>query len=201
VSVRLGEAVAVAQDRSLIDTVSDCAGMLRSGQRHAERRLCARGLSGTIVTHGAHISHSSAHRRQAGADWHGLPADAGKEKATALDSAAPVGCLNGADASDPPVSPVYGSLAGLPPLLIQAGSHEIPWTTRSGSPPGPPTTTSRSPWTWSRRAPCVPGVRRRPGRRRVTYAPEAGVLGADVTADLKSRDLFVDVYHEMFGIR
>jgi acetyl esterase/lipase len=23
------------------------------------------------------------------------------------------------------VSPVYGSLAGLPPLLIQAGSHEI----------------------------------------------------------------------------
>jgi epsilon-lactone hydrolase len=33
--------------------------------------------------------------------------------------------LNGADASDPSVSPVYGSLAGLPPLLIQAGSHEI----------------------------------------------------------------------------
>jgi acetyl esterase/lipase len=33
--------------------------------------------------------------------------------------------LNGADATDPSVSPVYGSLAGLPPLLIQAGSHEI----------------------------------------------------------------------------
>jgi acetyl esterase/lipase len=33
--------------------------------------------------------------------------------------------LNGASASDPAVSPVYGSLAGLPPLLIQAGSHEI----------------------------------------------------------------------------
>jgi acetyl esterase/lipase len=33
--------------------------------------------------------------------------------------------LNGADARDPAVSPVYGSLAGLPPLLIQAGSHEI----------------------------------------------------------------------------
>jgi acetyl esterase/lipase len=33
--------------------------------------------------------------------------------------------LNGAGASDPAVSPVYGSLAGLPPLLIQAGSHEI----------------------------------------------------------------------------
>jgi acetyl esterase/lipase len=33
--------------------------------------------------------------------------------------------LNGTDASDPAVSPVYGSLAGLPPLLIQAGSHEI----------------------------------------------------------------------------
>jgi epsilon-lactone hydrolase len=33
--------------------------------------------------------------------------------------------LNGADASDPSVSTVYGSLAGLPPLLIQAGSHEI----------------------------------------------------------------------------
>ena len=33
--------------------------------------------------------------------------------------------LGGADASDPAVSPVYASLAGLPPLLIQAGSHEI----------------------------------------------------------------------------
>jgi acetyl esterase/lipase len=33
--------------------------------------------------------------------------------------------LNGADACDPAVSPVYASLAGLPPLLIQAGSHEV----------------------------------------------------------------------------
>ncbi|MGB6583954.1 MAG: alpha/beta hydrolase [Streptosporangiaceae bacterium] len=33
--------------------------------------------------------------------------------------------LNGTDACDPAVSPVYGSLVGLPPLLIQAGSHEI----------------------------------------------------------------------------
>ena len=33
--------------------------------------------------------------------------------------------LGGADACDPAVSPLYGSLAGLPPLLIQAGSHEI----------------------------------------------------------------------------
>jgi monoterpene epsilon-lactone hydrolase len=33
--------------------------------------------------------------------------------------------LDGADACDPAVSPVYGSLAGLPPLLIQAGSHEV----------------------------------------------------------------------------
>lgn len=33
--------------------------------------------------------------------------------------------LNGADPCDPAVSPVYGSLVGLPPLLIQAGSHEI----------------------------------------------------------------------------
>jgi epsilon-lactone hydrolase len=33
--------------------------------------------------------------------------------------------LAGADAADPAVSPVYASLAGLPPLLIQAGSHEI----------------------------------------------------------------------------
>jgi acetyl esterase/lipase len=31
----------------------------------------------------------------------------------------------GTDATDPAVSPIYGSLAGLPPLLIQAGSHEI----------------------------------------------------------------------------
>jgi epsilon-lactone hydrolase len=33
--------------------------------------------------------------------------------------------LDGADACDPAVSPVYASLAGLPPLLIQAGSHEV----------------------------------------------------------------------------
>ena len=33
--------------------------------------------------------------------------------------------LGGADAADPVVSPAYASLAGLPPLLIQAGSHEI----------------------------------------------------------------------------
>jgi len=33
--------------------------------------------------------------------------------------------LGGADAGDPALSPVYASLAGLPPLLIQAGSHEI----------------------------------------------------------------------------
>jgi epsilon-lactone hydrolase len=33
--------------------------------------------------------------------------------------------LGGADAADPAVSPVYASLAGLPPLLIQAGSDEI----------------------------------------------------------------------------
>jgi epsilon-lactone hydrolase len=33
--------------------------------------------------------------------------------------------LGGADACDPAVSPVYGSLAGLPPLLIQTGSDEV----------------------------------------------------------------------------
>lgn len=31
----------------------------------------------------------------------------------------------GADASDPQISPVYADLSGLPPLLIQVGSHEI----------------------------------------------------------------------------
>jgi monoterpene epsilon-lactone hydrolase len=30
-----------------------------------------------------------------------------------------------ADASDPHISPIYGDLSGLPPLLIQVGSHEI----------------------------------------------------------------------------
>jgi len=30
-----------------------------------------------------------------------------------------------ADASDPQISPVFGDLSGLPPLLIQVGSHEI----------------------------------------------------------------------------
>ena len=30
-----------------------------------------------------------------------------------------------ADASDPQISPIFGDLSGLPPLLIQAGSHEI----------------------------------------------------------------------------
>jgi epsilon-lactone hydrolase len=33
--------------------------------------------------------------------------------------------LDGADASDPLISPVFGDLRGLPPLLIQVGSHEI----------------------------------------------------------------------------
>jgi epsilon-lactone hydrolase len=31
----------------------------------------------------------------------------------------------GADAADPYISPVFGDLGGLPPLLIQVGSHEI----------------------------------------------------------------------------
>lgn len=31
----------------------------------------------------------------------------------------------GADAADPLISPIFGDLRGLPPLLIQAGSHEI----------------------------------------------------------------------------
>src|SRR3989440_12933148 len=31
----------------------------------------------------------------------------------------------GADAADPQISPVFGELSGLPPLLIQVGSHEI----------------------------------------------------------------------------
>jgi acetyl esterase/lipase len=31
----------------------------------------------------------------------------------------------GADAADPQISPIYGDLGGLPPLLIQVGSHEI----------------------------------------------------------------------------
>jgi acetyl esterase/lipase len=33
--------------------------------------------------------------------------------------------LAGADASDPNISPIFGDLSGLPPLLIQVGSHEI----------------------------------------------------------------------------
>jgi monoterpene epsilon-lactone hydrolase len=33
--------------------------------------------------------------------------------------------VGAADASDPLISPVFGDLSGLPPLLIQAGSHEI----------------------------------------------------------------------------
>jgi acetyl esterase/lipase len=33
--------------------------------------------------------------------------------------------VGGADASDPSISPVFGDLMGLPPLLIHVGSHEI----------------------------------------------------------------------------
>jgi epsilon-lactone hydrolase len=33
--------------------------------------------------------------------------------------------VGGADASNPRISPVFGDLGGLPPLLIQVGSHEI----------------------------------------------------------------------------
>jgi monoterpene epsilon-lactone hydrolase len=31
----------------------------------------------------------------------------------------------GGDASDPYISPVHGDLSGLPPMLIQVGSHEV----------------------------------------------------------------------------
>jgi acetyl esterase/lipase len=33
--------------------------------------------------------------------------------------------LNGTDPADPLVSPIFADLSGLPPLLIQAGSHEV----------------------------------------------------------------------------
>ena len=33
--------------------------------------------------------------------------------------------VGGGDASDPLISPIFGDLSGLPPLLIQVGSHEI----------------------------------------------------------------------------
>src|SRR4029450_11009682 len=33
--------------------------------------------------------------------------------------------VDGADASHPHISPVFGNLSGLPPLLIQVGSNEI----------------------------------------------------------------------------
>jgi epsilon-lactone hydrolase len=33
--------------------------------------------------------------------------------------------LAGADPADPLVSPIFADLSGLPPLLIQAGSHEV----------------------------------------------------------------------------
>jgi epsilon-lactone hydrolase len=35
------------------------------------------------------------------------------------------GYLAGTDPADPLVSPVYADLTGLPPLLIQAGTHEV----------------------------------------------------------------------------
>jgi epsilon-lactone hydrolase len=33
--------------------------------------------------------------------------------------------VGGADASDPHISPIFGDLSALPPLLIQVGSHEV----------------------------------------------------------------------------
>jgi acetyl esterase/lipase len=33
--------------------------------------------------------------------------------------------VGGAEASDPLISPIFGDLTGLPPLLIHVGSHEI----------------------------------------------------------------------------
>ncbi|MCW2538433.1 MAG: alpha/beta hydrolase [Frankiales bacterium] len=33
--------------------------------------------------------------------------------------------VGGADAADPRISPIFGDLSGLPPLLIQVGSHEV----------------------------------------------------------------------------
>ena len=76
--------------------------------------------------------------------------------------------LGGADAADPAASPVHASLAGLPPLLIQAGSHEIllddairlaaraahdDVTVTLDVVPGVPTCSRRSPPSWTKARP------------------------------------------------
>jgi len=71
--------------------------------------------------------------------------------------------LGGTDACDPAVSPVYASLAGLPPLLIQAGSHEVLLDDAGPARcPGRLRRRRGHPGRGTWRAPRVPGVRRHP---------------------------------------
>ena len=53
----------------------------------------------------------------------------------------------GQDAAIGLISPVFADLSGLPPLIIQAGTHEVSSTTLSASRDMPPSPTSRSPST------------------------------------------------------
>ena len=65
------------------------------------------------------------------------------------------------------VSPIFADLTGLPPLLIQAGSHEILLElTPPGSPPAPPRQCRRHARNHTRRPARVPRVRRDARRRR-----------------------------------
>ena len=55
--------------------------------------------------------------------------------------------LAGTDPADPLVSPIFADLSGLPPLLIQAGSHEVLLDDATRLAVKPPPTTWPSSWT------------------------------------------------------
>ena len=59
----------------------------------------------------------------------------------------------GTDPADPLVSPIFADLTGLPPLLVQAGSHEVLLDDATGWPPERQPTTSPSSSTSPPRSP------------------------------------------------
>lgn len=94
---------------------------------------------------------------------------------------------SGIDPGDPAASPVHADLTGLPPLLIQVGSHEVLLDDAVRLAAGSPRRRRRHPRRHRRGAPRVPGIRRAPRRRRGRTHP-GGDLPA-VTHPTSPREL------------
>jgi epsilon-lactone hydrolase len=114
--------------RALLDTGQDAARLALAGESAgaglAAVTLAATGRAGLPQPSSAVLMSSSADLAGTG-DSIKAKADVDPVITAEAVHVRARGYLGGADACDPAVSPLYGSLAGLPPLLIQAGSHEI----------------------------------------------------------------------------